>query len=72
MRPLLLCLLITGCAGAGGTDCSTDAYQLGQRDGVLRSDEGSRHAVRCGASFNEGQYREGYADAASRRPIPLW
>jgi hypothetical protein len=65
-------LLVSGCAGTGGSDCGTDAYQLGERDGVLRSDEGSRHAARCGNGFDEARYREGYADAASRRPIPLW
>lgn len=73
MRPALACLLlVSGCAGTGGSDCGADPYQLGERDGVLRSYEGSRHAARCGSSFNEAQYREGYADAASRRPIPLW
>ena len=69
----MVCLLLAaGCAGTMANDCATDAYQLGERDGVLRSYEGSRHAVRCGASFDEARYREGYADAASRRPIPLW
>jgi len=65
-------LLVSGCASTGGSDCSTDAYQLGSRDGVLRSYEGSRHAARCGSGFNEARYSEGYAEAASRRPIPLW
>ena len=69
----MLCALLTwGCAGTGGSDCSADAYQLGERDGVLRSYEGSRHAARCGSGFNEARYSEGYAEAASRRPIPLW
>jgi len=69
----MLCALLTwGCAGTGGGDCSADAYQLGERDGVLRSYEGSRHAARCGSGFNEARYREVYTDAASRRPIPLW
>ena len=73
MRALIVCaLLVSGCAGMGGNDCATDAFQLGERDGVLRSYEASRHAARCGASFNEARYAEGYADAASRRPIPLW
>ncbi len=73
MRPALACLLlVSGCAGTVGSDCATDPYQLGERDGVLRSYEGTRHAARCGSGFNEAQYREGYADAASRRPIPLW
>ena len=73
MRTVMLCVLLTwGCAGTGGSDCSTDAYQLGERDGVLRSYAGSRHAARCGSGFNEARYREGYLEAASRRPIPLW
>ena len=73
MRAAIVCLVLaSGCAGMTGNDCSTDAYQLGERDGVLRSYEGSRHAARCGAGFNEARYREGYAEAASRRPVPLW
>ncbi len=73
MRPALACLLlVSGCAGTGASECGADAFELGQRDGVLRSYEGSRHTARCGTSFNEARYREGYADAASRRPIPLW
>ena len=72
MRALLVCLLLAGCAGTGGNDCSMDTYQLGMRDGTLRSYEGSRHAARCGGGFNEARYREGYSEAASRRPIPLW
>ena len=71
MRTFLVCLMLAGCAGTGGNDCSIDAYELGSRDGVLRSYEGSRHAARCGG-FNEARYREGYLEAASRRPIPLW
>jgi len=69
---MLCVLLVSGCAGTDASECSTDAYQLGERDAVLRSYEGSRHAARCGAGFNEARYREGYAEAASRRPIPLW
>ena len=69
MRFLMLSLLVAGCAGTGGNDCSADAYQLGERDGVLRSYEGSRHAARCGSGFNEARYREGYAESASRRPV---
>jgi len=73
MRAFMVCLLLaTGCAGLGGNECAADPFQLGERDGVLRSYEGSRHAARCGSGFDEAKYREGYADAASRRPIPLW
>ena len=73
MRTALVCLLLaSGCASTGGNDCSTDAYELGSRDGVLGSYDGSRHAARCGSGVDEARYREGYAAAASRRPIPLW
>ena len=75
MRPLLvltLCTVLAGCATAGGNDCSSDPFQLGQRDGVLGANEADRHAARCGGSFNAERYREGYRDGFSRRPIPLW
>ena len=72
MRALLVCLLLAGCAGTGGNDCAADARQLGERDGALGSYEGSRHAARCGGGFDEARYREGYGEAASRRPVPLW
>jgi hypothetical protein len=76
MRPLVvvttLCTMLAGCATAGGSDCSTDPFQLGQRDGVLGANELDRHAARCGASFNAERYRDGYRDGFSRRPIPLW
>jgi hypothetical protein len=69
----MVCLVfVSGCASMGGNDCAADAFQLGERDGVLRSYEGDRHAARCGSGFNEARYREGYAEAAARRPIPLW
>ena len=68
----LCAALVSGCAGLSTNDCAADPFQLGERDGVLRSYEGSRYAARCGSGFDEAKYREGYADAASRRPIPLW
>ena len=66
------CTVLAGCASTGGSDCSTDPFQLGQRDGVLGANEVDRLAARCGASFNTERYREGYRDVFARRPIPLW
>jgi hypothetical protein len=69
---LTLCLLVAGCATGSAGDCGTDAFQLGQRDGVLGANEADRHAARCGSGFDTTRYREGYRDGFSRRPIPLW
>jgi hypothetical protein len=69
---VILCAVLAGCAGVGASDCSTDPFQLGQRDGALGANEVDRHAARCGTSFNAERYREGYRDSVSRRPIPLW
>lgn len=69
---VMLLMLASGCAGMGASDCAADPFQLGERDGVLGSNEVERHAARCGATFDAGRYREGYAEGFSRRPRPLW
>jgi len=67
------CLLITGCAGLSSSDCSTDAFALGQRDGRLgASPQAERYAERCGVAVDRDKYQEGWRAGYSQRPIPLW
>jgi hypothetical protein len=69
----LLCLLICGCAGT--SDCTSNAYALGQRDGRLGASleqQANIYGARCGAQVDGVRYAEGWRDANSSRPIPLW
>ena len=65
--PVVL-LGIAGCAVAN--DCATNPFELGQRDGVLGSNQGGRYASACGSSFDAARYTEGFRDGFSRRPPP--
>jgi hypothetical protein len=47
-----------------------NAFELGQRDGMLGANQTERHASRCGSSFDAGRYTEGFRDSFSRRPPP--
>jgi hypothetical protein len=68
----LACLLVTGCAGLTSSDCGTDAFALGQRDGRLgASPQAERYAERCG-TIDAARYQEGWRDGYRQRPIPLW
>ena len=60
--------LLAGCASR---DCAADAYELGQRDGVLAAEQGARLASRCGSTFDTARYREGYREGYARRPPPV-
>jgi hypothetical protein len=62
----LVLIAVSGCAGMGAADCG-DAYELGQRHGMLAADESDRLAARCGASFDKARYSDGYSDGFSRR-----
>jgi len=66
----LLCLLTGACASAG-SDCGSDSYALGQRDGVLGA-QMQQYGTRCGAQFDQARYAEGWRAGFSSRPIPLW
>jgi len=66
----LIPLLLAGCASAG-SDCGSDPYALGQRDGVLGA-QMQQVGARCGAQFDQGRYAEGWRAGFSSRPIPLW
>jgi hypothetical protein len=62
-----ICLLAGGCAS---NDCAMNAFELGQRDGMLGANQTERHLSRCGSSFDAGRYTEGFRDSFSRRPAP--
>ena len=53
-----------------GNDCATNPFELGQRDGVLGSNQGGRYASACGSSFDAARYTDGFRDGFSRRPPP--
>jgi hypothetical protein len=65
---LLICVLASGCAS---NDCATNAFELGQRDGMLGANQTERLAGSCGSSFDSARYVEGYRETFSRRPPPV-
>lgn len=66
-------LLTTGCAGMSDSDCRTDWYQLGARDGRLgASSQLDLYAARCTAQPDSSRYSEGYRAGFSERPVPTW
>ena len=69
MRSYLIgiCLVTSGCAS---NDCAMNAFELGQRDGMLGANQTERHVSRCGASFDAGRYSAGFSDSFARRPAP--
>ena len=66
LRSSLLCLLFTAGCAATASDCA-DAYQTGQRDGILAAEQSERLATQCGGSFDASRYRDGFSDGFSRR-----
>jgi hypothetical protein len=64
---LCLCALLGGCAS---NDCAMNAFELGQRDGMLGANQTERHLSRCGSSFDAARYTAGFSDSFSRRPAP--
>jgi hypothetical protein len=61
-------LVLSGCAV--GNDCAMNPFELGQRDGVLGSNQGGRYASACGSAFDAARYTQGFRDGFSRRPPP--
>ena len=69
-NPLLLSLaLLGGCA----TDCASDWYALGQRDGRINAgSQAMIYASQCPGKVDEARYGEGYREGFSHRPVPGW
>jgi hypothetical protein len=65
-RSLILGLLFTAGCATSASDCA-DAYQTGQRDGILAAEQSERLGAQCGGSFDTARYREGWSDGFSRR-----
>lgn len=65
-------ILLSGCAGTGGSDCGPDWYALGQRDGRMNfGSQAERYASRCGVPVDRARYEEGYQEGFSQRPRPV-
>ena len=62
----VLCLLLAAGCATSGSDCA-DAYQTGQRDGILAAEQSQRLAAQCGGSFDAARYGQGYSEGFSRR-----
>jgi hypothetical protein len=65
---LSLCALLGGCAS---NDCAMNAFELGQRDGMLGANQTERLGASCGGSFDAARYTEGYRETFARRPPPV-
>jgi hypothetical protein len=68
---MILACLLTGACASTGSDCTSDSFALGRRDGVLGA-QMQPNAARCGAQFDQARYAEGWRAGISSRPIPLW
>jgi hypothetical protein len=67
----LSCALVAGCAGIANSDCATDAYSLGARDGRLgATPQAELYAQRCRAAVDRERYEAGWAEGRSQRPTP--
>jgi hypothetical protein len=66
---LLACpLFVSACA----SDCGSDWYQTGERDGRMGAgSQAERYAARCG-SIDSARYAEGYRAGFALRPPPGW
>jgi hypothetical protein len=68
---IILACLLTGACASTGSECSSDSFALGRRDGVLGA-QMQQNGARCGAQFDQARYAEGWRAGISARPIPLW
>lgn len=59
------CALMAGCA----TDCGSDWYAIGQRDGRLGVDsQADGYAARCSGQLDRQRYEEGVQAGLAMRP----
>jgi hypothetical protein len=62
-------LLLSACA----TDCGSDWYQIGERDGRINAgSQLASYRARCPAPPDEARYNEGYRAGFALRPPPNW
>jgi hypothetical protein len=60
------CAILAGCAG---TDCGSDWYAIGQRDGRIGADSQiESYAARCGGQVDRARYAEGLRAGFAMRP----
>lgn len=63
---LAACVMIAGCAG---TDCGSDWYAIGQRDGRIGADsQAEAYVARCGGQIDRARYHEGLQSGFAMRP----
>ena len=65
----LACAFVSGCA----TDCASDWYAIGQRDGRIGAAlQDEYYAARCAVPVDHARYVEGWEAGFAERPTPLW
>ena len=70
---LFVLVLLGGCASLSSTDCGSDRYATGERDGRLgATPQAQLYATRCGLAVDEKRYSDGWREGFSQRPVPLW
>lgn len=61
--------ILAGCAAIGTTDCGSDWYAIGQRDGRLGANpQIDAYAARCGGQVDRARYAEGWDAGWAMRP----
>ena len=61
-------LLVSACA----SECGSDWYQVGERDGRMGAgSQAERYTARCG-QVDTARYNEGYREGFALRPPPNW
>ena len=62
-------LLLSACA----SECGSDWYQVGERDGRMgASPQVDSYMSRCSGQVDIARYREGYSAGFALRPPPNW
>jgi len=63
--------ILGGCASA--PDCGSNWRDLGANEGRIGARPNTeRYGASCPGKFDEARYMEGWREAYSQRPIPLW
>lgn len=68
---ILAVATLSGCAGAGSSDCTGDWFDIGKRDGRMGAfSQPDLYAKRCGVPVDTQRYEEGYRAGSAERPRP--